>query len=427
MIGYAVKTIVLAAAAFLTVFAAAHSTRAAEAQQFLSAYTPEELAGVRAWEKSWAGKKIDKTNIDGVAEFFPESWVTIFKNPRKWGTPEGKQLYLYIEPYEKIKETAGMIAATRKYAPMVKTDESGHIINTAELAGFPFPDPKTGLEVAYNMEFQNRGDTYAMNWYAPVIDPRAHTDRLADQDWKEMYFIHRTELDPLPAYDKKHNPKGYHKGQLLDFNKPPEMSGSRMIAMKFIDESKEYESYLYYAQFRRIKRLSQAERTNAIDGTDMIYDDGNMWDSYLSRSSFTLTGRKDMLLARDQDMDSTSRVAGQAVASGYSFQRCKTYVVEVRSDDPDYLYSKRIWYVDPETYWIHWQECYDQLGRFWKLYMQPTQNIKTDTGETKNFMIGFSYNDVQRRHSGHTDITVKGISINIGPRIFLLSNLQRSY
>jgi len=48
---------------------------AAEVVFPVSAYAPEELAEVRQWEKTWAGKKIDKTNIDQVAEFMPASYV----------------------------------------------------------------------------------------------------------------------------------------------------------------------------------------------------------------------------------------------------------------------------------------------------------------------------------------------------------------
>jgi len=255
----------------------------------VSAYTPDELASVREWEKTWAGQKIDKNNIDRVAEFMPASYVEIYKNPQEWGgPPEGN--YFHIVPYRQIVETKGMIAATRKYAPLVKTDTGGKIVNYAEIAGFPFPAPKTGLEIAYNMECQTRGDTYDMRWRGGVVDPRKKSERISDQVFKEMFFIHRVDVDPRPAVLK--NPKGYHKGQFLHFNKPAEMHNSRLIVMKFIDETKEYSSYLYYSEFRRIRRLSQAERTNAIDGQDQIYDDGNMWDGYLSRNTYTYTGKR---------------------------------------------------------------------------------------------------------------------------------------
>ena len=52
-----------------------------------AAYTPDELAKVKDWEKTWVGKKIDKTNIDQVAAFIPESYVGLIKEPTKWGAP----------------------------------------------------------------------------------------------------------------------------------------------------------------------------------------------------------------------------------------------------------------------------------------------------------------------------------------------------
>ena len=104
----------------------------------------------------------------------------------------------------------------------------------------------------------------------------------------------------------------------------------------------DYTSYLYYSEFRRIKRISQAERTNAIDGTDMIYDDGNMWDGYLHHNkSFDYKGKKNMLVARHQDIKKVTRVEGQGQANGYDMERCNMYVVEVKHKDPNYLYGKR--------------------------------------------------------------------------------------
>jgi hypothetical protein len=241
-----------------------------------------------------------------------------------------------------------------------------------------------------------------------------------------MYFIHRVDVDPKPAILK--NPKGYHKGQFLQFVLPPEMNNSRMIVMKFIDESVDYSSYLYYSEFRRIKRISQAERTNAIDGTDMIYDDGNMWDGYLSHNkSYDYQGKKNLLVARNQNMKKVTRVAGQAQADGFDMERCNLYVVEVKHKDPNYLYSKRLWYIDPETYMIQYEEIWDQLGQYWKIFMQPTGDVKTENGEMKSFVVGFQMHDLQRTHSGFTANDVQKVSHKVLPRLFLLSNLQKTY
>jgi hypothetical protein len=419
------KKLILTVTLTAAVLAMPFFSGAAEVNYPVAGYSSEELAEVREWEKTWAGKKIDKTNIDQVSEFMLPTLVGIYKDPGKWGSPpEGS--YFNIVPYKQIIETKGRIEATKKYAPLVKTDPDGRILNWAEIAGVPFPEPKTGLEMAYNMEMQTRGDTFKQRWWSPSIDPRHRTDRPADQIFEEMYFIHRTDVDPKPAILK--NPKGYHRAQFLSFVLPPEMHNSRMIVTKFIDDTVDYSSYLYYSEFRRIKRISQAERTNAIDGTDMIYDDGNMWDGYLHHNaSFDYKGKKNMLVARHQDIKKVTRVAGQGQADGYDMERCNMYVVEVKHKDPNYLYGKRTWYIDPETYHILYQEVWDQLGQYWKLFGQPTGDIKTVKGEMKNMPVVFLMFDLQRTHAGFSSYDVQKVSHKISPRMFMLSNLQKSY
>jgi len=74
-----------------------------------------------------------------------------------------------------------------------------------------------------------------------------------------------------------------------------------------------------------------------------------------------------------------------------------------------------------------WQEAYDQLGRFWKIFCHHTSNIQTAKGEMKNYYVGFTLEDFQRTHSGFTKIHEHKISVDINPNIFTLSNLQKTY
>jgi hypothetical protein len=76
---------------------------------------------------------------------------------------------------------------------------------------------------------------------------------------------------------------------------------------------------------------------------------------------------------------------------------------------------------------IHWQEMYDQVGKYWKCFNQPTNNIKNDNGEMKNFMAAYIMQDMQRRHSGQTQVRVKGLGYKMNPKQFSLTNLQRTY
>ncbi|MCP4622924.1 MAG: hypothetical protein GY850_05275, partial [bacterium] len=99
-----------------------------------TSYSAEELAKVREWEKTWVGKKIDKSNIDQVADFMVKGYVEMYKNPEKWGgPPEG--FSFTIRPYEKYTATKGMIEMTKKFAGQIKKPlEDGSMPGYAEVA-----------------------------------------------------------------------------------------------------------------------------------------------------------------------------------------------------------------------------------------------------------------------------------------------------
>jgi hypothetical protein len=81
----------------------------------LFVYSKAELERVRQREKKWAGEKIDKTNVDAVAEYLPNACAGVYKNPRKWGVPEDRGLHFTIVPYKRVMPTSGCISATKKY------------------------------------------------------------------------------------------------------------------------------------------------------------------------------------------------------------------------------------------------------------------------------------------------------------------------
>jgi hypothetical protein len=203
-----------------------------------------------------------------------------------------------------------------------------------------------------------------------------------------------------------------------------------MYTLRYIDPKKDDLTYIWYNEFRRIRRMSTSERSNSIDGTDLTYDDEYFWDGQISRNTYTYKGKKELLCARHQDMNTTTRQPGQAIVNGLTLERCMTLVVEAVNKDPNYLYGKRTWYVDPESYLILWTEIYDQKGRFWKCYMQHTNTLTTATGDEKQFIVGSQFLDFQRNHAGlsnqQSHFGLPEISVNVDPKIFTITNLQKT-
>jgi hypothetical protein len=402
----------------------------AAAQEMQKAYTDAELAKVREWEKTWAGKKIDKTNVDQVAPFMAETLVDIIKNPNnKWGAPpEGH--YFTIRPYEFIAETPGFIAASKANAGKAQLAADGSVANLAELAGRMFIDPgEDAMKMAWNFEMQNRGDAFTYRKYSPNVNPKNMSERLADQQYSEFYYVNRTELDPKPVIPN--NKKGFRRGMFLHMYLPAEFINTRMFTLRYIDQNKEDDSYLWYSQFRRIRRMNTSQRTDAIDGSDLIYDDEYLWDGQLLRNTYSYKGKKELLTDRHDGFAQATRIDGQGFSNNLTFERCNLLVVEAVNKDPNYLYGKRVWYLDPETYYITQTDIYDQQGRFWKYFFNSTGPLRSEIGVMKPVILGTHFYDVQRTHSGLANSQLVNQPIvsdtSVTPEMFTTSYLQKTY
>jgi hypothetical protein len=69
-------------------------------------------------------------------------------------------------------------------------------------------------------------------------------------------------------------------------------------------------------------------------------------------------------------------------------------MVEVVSKESTYIYSKRTWFIDPESFALLDTDMYDRHGRLWK---QFNNNMFTVKGAVFNSG-GYSW-DLQRLHS----------------------------
>jgi len=398
---------------------------AMEVEGFGPCYTPEELAKVREWEKTWVGKKIDKTNVDQVAEFLPDSYVNnVYKTPENWN--EKESYWFTIVPYQRYIETPGMIEATKQYAATVKTDAEGVIINYADIAGRPFPNAKTAMEHMYNFDFNTRGDTNQKYRIGPVVEKRSRRERCAEQNMVEMFWVHRVDVPPKPTVPN--NSKAILKSTFLHLFTPPEMVDTMMINLRYIDITKSDDGYLWYAQFRRIRRMQTAQRQDTIAGTDLVYDDEYGWDNHIPLNTYKLVGKKDMLCARHMDVTKNYlRVEGQTVANGITRERTSVMIIEAYNKDPNYVYKKRVLYLDPETYVVYWTDMYDSLGRYWKGYEFWTNPVKEEvTGHEKMYMAGGIFIDFQRMHGGCSKETKVKVGMSeVNRNMFTIAYMQQ--
>ena len=333
----------------------------AEGQEFFPpCYQGEELAKVREWEKTWVGKRIDGTNCDQLKDLIPETLYIRLKDPKKWG-----YFYFDIVPYYYYRPSEGYMEATKKYLGQTKIGSKEEIVGWK--AGLPFPNTKTALEFAWNIERAYWSDDwYARNYYVGLVDGKRHTERYFVQNVNRLFYCGRTDLEPKPEYPKEVNPDGIRFGDILFISSPADSKGVAVLQLRYNDCSKDDANWTYVPAMRRIRRMSTSQRTDSAGGSDLVWDDYHGYSGQFNKQSYKLTGRKELLLVRHQDMTKLVRNKGELDFSGQQRSRINTYIVEPTHKDPNYIYGKRVWYIDPESYIILYVMDWDKEGRLWK-------------------------------------------------------------
>jgi len=428
-----IKTLLTNVFLFLTIFS---YTLAQEVKYPILCYEGEELKKAREWEKIWVGKRISTSNVDEAKEFLPETLYELMKNPEKQGA---KEWWFEIVPYRPFIPSKGLIETTKRYAYTRKITPDGSLTEFAEKPGIPFPAPKSGIEMVYNYDCYTRGDTHKYCVVGQVIDVRTKIERFALQEGWEMFWTGRTDVPPLPKITR--NPKNIRKSIFHHILEPPEFYDLRLLEIKYNNQDKEVDMWQWVPTFRRITRYAAAQKTDNVGATDMIYDDQFGWFSPVKKNKYRFLHRKEIVAARHtlenkeeflkpvhvrKEYAGFERKKGQAFYNGTKKERINAYVVEVVSKDPHYIYSKQIWYMDPESWWILYKSMYDKKGRLWKIADYWFDVYPGYAGEPVMCHVGDNFFDIQRRHSSSCPWHLKEVGKPYSPKMFTLQALQKA-
>ena len=398
-------------------------------------YQGEDLKRVREWEKVWAGKKINKDNIDRVKEFLSEQFYNVYKNPKEWGADE---LWFTIVPYEFIPPTPGQIAATKKYALTAKLDPNslkaywkGEIgpneflmsWDKGETAGFPFPYPKSGLEIAWNLESVTRGDTKSGSREGVIINPRTRVERRIVQPFIIDYFTGRVDVAPIPK--KPNNPRRIRKALFYSLEEPLDMQGLRYMELRYLNVEKPEGIWFWLPAFRRIRRLGVTWKSDTMHGTDMCPNDECGWDGHVNVKNWKIIGRREMLLGRHIDASKYTREKGQVVWSGQQLERINVHILEAKYKDPDAAYSKEILFIDPEMWRCLQKVAWDREGRVWRQFFYHTEIVKSPQGIIQPHCIELHSIDMQKKRGSPGKDRVKEIGQQIPNSFWTIQNLQK--
>jgi hypothetical protein len=297
----------------------------------------------------------------------------------KWCVERGMRIA--IVDTEPITLPKAYQAATEQYSSQVKIRPDGLAVENW-VAGQPFPkidtaDPDVAKKIMYNYEAR-WGETDDLD----ITNFDADTGGIGKEGsgmtvekhfildhFKRLYFRGRLYLDPKPSFEPNKDEARY-KESLHPIIEPFDLKGTGFTYYRYLDPNRHDDSWLYLPQLRRVRRLSSAQRSDALFGQDTDLDSYGGYAGSIAWADWKFLGEKTVLAAmHGQNWPVKYGEGSGDFGFDDTWEKREVYVVEAKSKLPQYAYSKRIIFVDKQAWVIPYTDIYDQAGELWKVWV----------------------------------------------------------
>ena len=294
--------------------------------------------------------------------------------------------------------TQGQREASWKYMGTARVAANNQLLDWT--AGVPFPEPKSAVEIAWNAcptisRASAHEDILFYGWFG--LFKKAKFEKHFKWEARVRKYRGRTDIAPLGDMPDFTERNVCHKEPVI-ITEPHEVRGFIQLRTKFWDVDKPDECYAYIPALRRMRRLTGKDTTDPMLGSDAVFDDFEVWRQKLdSRMKFRVLEFRDYLaprtyIGRQNKPPYDYRKQGPFLQIEWEIR--PQWVLEVMINNSNYVYSKRIIYIDGisldqgGTFLLYWGEQYDQKGRLCKANGNA---IPSDNGKGYKNTFSFVY------------------------------------
>jgi hypothetical protein len=360
------------------------------------------------------GMTIDKSNVAQFKEVIDPAFFSFIE--KGWAELKvGETTSFDLNPK--------YVEATRNGLDKVKLGaKPGQIEGWA--AGRPFPqepdanDPRAGEKLAWNYKYgYNWGDSaaiYPFYWKYRDMNS-AKVERTIKFNFHFLNFTGRVIQEPTPAITP--NPSQLFRGIYVNVLEPHDVRNTQLLIHRAEDDLKRDNSWLYLGFQRRVRRLATGQVTDAFLGSDLMIEDFEGYNGRISDMKWTYKGTRFMLMPfynhnelaldnethKDNDGYKVVAFGGQGGCfPNITWQLRKVYEVEAAPVDASHPLSKRVHFMDAQTFTVPRTVSYDRKGTMWKTFTigqaHPDHHLPVNKGSGVSIDDSFSMIDVQAMH-----------------------------
>jgi hypothetical protein len=372
------------------------------------------------------GVTVDKANLAEFQALVPPGMRLLI---------EKYNLTMELKPYAPMHPSKGYLEATNRGLGKSRIIDVGKEYRKRGLegyvAGLPFPQPKSGLEVAWNYQYAYMGDDGDSIFSVYWISAKRGVEH--KELWRWAFIlrtVNRTDIEPIPAI-KAFADKNLQYTSITYALEPFDKKGFGALYSRSVDPL-DQQGHIYVPAMRRVLRNTFGTRGDTWNSTDLLYEDVRGYMGYPEWMNWELKEKTTLLLPIGAEVPLNRNNAEQVFNLKEPpywnpravYQPRPVYVLEVTPKFPDYPYPRMVFYIDAETYAIVYKEAYDKKGSFWKMMMMGWNAPENMDTHPPVLSVGLVV-DLQAEHATLINMHSSVANMNLDQKMFTLSNLQK--
>jgi hypothetical protein len=273
---------------------------------------------------------------------------------------------------------------TVKHATTAKT-ENGGLTFTGAHGGFPFPIPQTGFEAMWNHLLRYNGLTYDVLFASYTVDSAGNITMQSSGNVIEEY----------PYYDPaKPDAKDYYMIR-FNYQAPARRVGEGALIIDPIDMFHDKRHAWQYLPGQRRTKLApdlSFDTPSSLTGGAYVWDDIFLFQGSMERYDFKLIGKKEIYVPYNNYKMIYSSKHDDVLKKNFPnpdivrWELHRVWVVEgTLKPGKRHLYSKRVYYIDEDSWTANLSDEYDGRGQLYRVgatYITPSYDALSPFGDT---------------------------------------------
>jgi len=261
------------------------------------------------------------------------------------------------------------------------------------IVGHPFPQidpegPKAGEKIVYNFFYTG----YVGGSFIAYL----HVDYLRRSGYIRTTHgeMHNLVMLGNPKSVARPNPDHMEKYTLFVANSPYDIAGSAVMTWRYLDPQKQDNTFAFVPAIRRVRRMSSANRSDAMFGSDGAVDDAGGYDGKVTAMEWKILRKQEALapfpsaapgrLVKGEEGGWLSSEDIEVTVYGYEKEgwqgaqwapvnwlwvKIPVIILEMKPKDPYYNYGIQHLWVQTETWGTVFKTIHDKAGEYWKTFI----------------------------------------------------------